>query len=91
MTEDFCILIHYHEISLKGKNRSWFERRLINNIKCQLSGLPSTKINLTAARIFCFGIDESLWNDYARRLQKIMGLNTFILSQMHRYLMLIML
>jgi len=79
MAEDFCILIHYHEISLKGKNRSWFERQLINNIKRQLSGLPCTKINLTAARIFCFGIDESLWNDYARRLQKVMGIKYAIL------------
>ena len=79
MAEDFCILIHYHEISLKGKNRSWFERQLINNIKRQLSGLPCIKINLTAARIFCFGIDKSLWNDYARRLQKIMGLKYAIL------------
>ena len=79
MAEDFCILIHYHEISLKGKNRSWFERQLINNIKRQLSGLPCTKINLTAARIFCFGIDESLWNDYARRLHKVMGIKYAIL------------
>ena len=62
MTDQFCILIHYHEISLKGKNRSWFERRLIRNIKRQLTGLPLLKIHLTAARIFCFGIDELKWN-----------------------------
>ena len=79
MTEDFCILIHYHEISLKGKNRSWFERQLIKNIKRQLLGLPYTKVNLTAARIFCFGIDKSIWNNYARRLQKVMGIKHAIL------------
>ena len=79
MTQDFCILIHYHEISLKGKNRSWFERQLIKNIKHQLFGLPCTRVNLNAARIFCFGIDESLWNDYARRLKKVMGIKHAIL------------
>jgi len=79
MTEPFCILIHYHEIALKGKNRSWFERRLIKNIKHQLSGLPFTKVQLNAARIFCFGIDESMWNDYARRLKKVMGIKHAIL------------
>ncbi|SVE35340.1 uncharacterized protein METZ01_LOCUS488194, partial [marine metagenome] len=73
MKQDYCILIHYHEIALKGKNRSWFERQLIKNIKHQLFGLPYTKVHLTAARIFCFGIDESLWNDYASRLRKVMG------------------
>jgi len=74
-----CILIHYHEIALKGKNRSWFERRLIKNIKRQLSGLPFTKVQLNAARIFCFGIDESMWNDYAHRLRKVMGIKHAIL------------
>jgi thiamine biosynthesis protein ThiI len=75
----FCILIHYHEIALKGKNRSWFERRLIKNIKRQLSGLPFSKVQLNAARIFCFGIDESMWNDYAQRLRKVMGIKHAIL------------
>ncbi len=79
MTETFCILIHYHEIALKGKNRSWFERRLIKNIKLQLSGLPFTKVQLNAARIFCFGIDKSMWNDYAQRLRKVMGIKHAIL------------
>ena len=69
MTAQFCILIHYHEISLKGKNRSWFERRLIRNIKRQLTGLPLLKVQLTAARIFSFGIDESQWTEYAKRMK----------------------
>ena len=79
MTEDSCILIHYHEIALKGKNRIWFERRLIKNIKHQLTGIPWRKVRLTAARIFCFGIDESLWNEYAQRLRKVMGIKHAIL------------
>ena len=79
MIEAFCILIHYHEIALKGKNRSWFERRLIKNIKRQLSGLPFTKVQLNAARIFCFGIDESMWNSYAQRLKKVMGIKHAII------------
>jgi len=79
MKQDFCILIHYHEIALKGKNRSWFERQLISNIKIQLTGLPYSRIHLTAARIFCFGINKLLWNDYAARLKKIIGIKHAIL------------
>ena len=74
MSENFCILIHYHEISLKGKNRSWFERRLIRNIKQQLRGLPFSKVHLSAARIFCFGIEKSQWDNYSNRLKKVMGI-----------------
>ena len=74
MRENLCILIHYHEISLKGKNRSWFERCLIRNIKRQLMGLPLSKVHLTAARIICFGVDKSYWHEYADRLKKVMGI-----------------
>ena len=74
MINQFCILIHYHEISLKGKNRSWFERRLIRNIKQQLIGLSVSRVHLTAARIFCFGINEFQWDEYAKRLKKVMGI-----------------
>ena len=74
MQNNYCILIHYHEISLKGNNRSWFERCLIKNIKNQLKGLVCTRVHLTAARIFCFGIDASVWNEYAMRLNRVMGI-----------------
>ena len=75
MSKKYCILIHYHEISLKGKNRSWFERKHLRNIKRQLNGLPLKNIKLIAARFFCFGIDESQWAEYSCLLKKIMGIN----------------
>ena len=31
MTERIC-LVHYHEIGLKGKNRSTFENQLVTNL-----------------------------------------------------------
>ena len=74
MLEKYCILFHYHEISLKGKNRSWFERQLIKNIKIQLRNLPLLKIELISARIFCHGIDSSRWSEYVNRINKIMGI-----------------
>ena len=43
-----CILIHYHEIGLKGDNRSWFEKIFINNIKRQLQNLPYSSIKIIA-------------------------------------------
>lgn len=35
MSERVC-LVHYHEIGLKGKNRSIFENQLVTNLKCAL-------------------------------------------------------
>jgi len=37
------ILIHYHEIALKGKNRDFFERKLLENIQIALKGLVEPK------------------------------------------------
>jgi len=82
MKKDYCIIIHYHEIALKGNNRSWFEKQLIKNIKNQLNGLAYRKVHLTAARIFCFGINPLEWENYANRLNKVMGIKhaTFVIQ-----------
>ncbi len=39
MAERVC-LVHYHEIGLKGKNRSTFENQLVDNLKCALRDTP---------------------------------------------------
>ena len=60
-----CILIHYHEIGLKGDNRSWFEKLFIKNIQIQLNRLPYTKIQIKAARILILGIDFKQYGEAA--------------------------
>ena len=40
------IIVHLHELTLKGKNRSWFEEILIKNLKKHLINLPYKKINI---------------------------------------------
>ena len=75
-----CILIHYHEIGLKGDNRSWFEKIFINNIKIQINNLPYKKIHLKAARVLILGIDIKQYKKYLPQLRNVMGLK-------HAYLM----
>jgi thiamine biosynthesis protein ThiI len=40
----FVCLVHYHEIGLKGNNRSVFERRLVDNLRAALGGLPVSSV-----------------------------------------------
>ena len=61
-----CILIHYHEIGLKGDNRSWFEKIFINNIKIQISNLPCKNIQLKAARVLILGVDPLRYDEYKK-------------------------
>ncbi len=70
-----CILIHYHEISLKGDNRKWFENVFLQNVKENVRGLPYDRIIITAARLYIFGIDAGLWDEYSGRLRNVMGLS----------------
>ena len=78
-----CILIHYHEIGLKGDNRSWFEKIFINNIKRQLQNLPYSSIKIIAARIFVFDIESNLCEEYNNCLKNVMGLkHAFIIFRL---------
>lgn len=49
MFERVC-LVHYHEIGLKGRNRSSFERRLRENLDAALVGFPVGKVERLASR-----------------------------------------
>lgn len=44
-------LVHYHEIGLKGRNRSTFEHQFIRNIEFACEGLPVDKVSKISGRI----------------------------------------
>ena len=82
MSPSACILIHYHEISLKGDNRGWFEKVFKQNVRKQIKPLPFTSVETNAARVFIFGMDASRWDEYAIELKKVMGLmNAHLMHQ----------
>jgi len=77
---EHVIIVHFHELSLKGKNRSWFEKTLLKNIKRHLIGLPYSNINRLSGRIIIGDIDFSLWDRYTRVLSDLIGIRNFILA-----------
>lgn len=76
----YTILIHYSEIALKKKNRSFFENIFIKNIKSHLVDLPYSSITLEAARVLINKIDKKKWPEYKNRILNIMGLKNAILT-----------
>ncbi len=52
-------LVHYHEIGLKGHNRSFFERQLIHNIQFACEGMPIEKPVKISGRVLV-PIDRSI-------------------------------
>ncbi len=65
-----CIVCHYGEIALKGKNRRFFEKRLVANIK---NFLPDAKIITPRGRI----IISSEERQAEEKLKKIPGIAYF--------------
>ena len=51
MKEISTLLIRYDEIGLKGKNRKYFENRLVYNIRRALKGIKDVQINKIHGRI----------------------------------------
>ena len=34
-----CAIVHYHELALKGRNRDFFEQRLVRNLRLALKDM----------------------------------------------------
>jgi thiamine biosynthesis protein ThiI len=46
-----ALVVHYKELSLKGRNRPWFIQLLVRNIRDALKGLPIRSVRSVAGRI----------------------------------------
>ena len=55
------ILVHYHEIGLKGHNRASFEMRLLKNLEALLAPFPVVTIHRIAGRLLVFLREGTDW------------------------------
>lgn len=58
MFQRIC-LVHYHEIGLKGHNRSSFEMRLLKNVEAMLDGYPVVTVRKISGRVCVFLKEET--------------------------------
>ncbi|MEM7819615.1 MAG: tRNA uracil 4-sulfurtransferase ThiI [Candidatus Aenigmatarchaeota archaeon] len=71
------ILVHYGEIGIKGKNRIYFEKKLIENIKKALYGLQYEFINRLYGRIIIKLTKNSNIKMIKKRLKNVFGISYF--------------
>ncbi len=67
-----CIIVRYGEISLKGGNRSAFERRLVHNIRDHLWEFPALKVVRQSGRIV-IEVDDANADDVLSRVANVFG------------------
>jgi tRNA uracil 4-sulfurtransferase len=70
-------IAHYQEIALKGKNRPWFLRRLVRNLRELLSGLSVREVRTPMGRLDIVFEREDDWPEIERRLSRTFGLANF--------------
>lgn len=73
MSERVC-LVHYHEIGLKGKNRSTFENKLVRNSSHAVKTLPVREVRRIAGHLLVTLKDESADQEIAAALRQIPGI-----------------
>ncbi|WP_203246642.1 tRNA uracil 4-sulfurtransferase ThiI [Sporosarcina beigongshangi] len=71
------LLIRYGEISLKGRNRNVFVKKLRKNIKEALSDLPTVVLKPERDRMFLFASDKQDMEQAIERLPYIFGIQSF--------------
>ena len=70
------LLVHYHEIGLKGKNRARFEQILLQRIRDALAGTGARVSRLTG-RILVREVPEARLGEVERRLERVFGIAYF--------------
>lgn len=69
------IIVKVGEIHLKGLNRPFFEKTLINNMKAALKKFEGVTVSISQSRIFVYNIDPQDLDEALERLSKIFGIH----------------
>ena len=71
------ILVHYSEVALKGRNRSWFVHRLVRNLHTALAGLHVKEVRTPIGRIEIVLGQESAMPEIRDRLSRVFGVANY--------------
>ncbi len=74
-------IVHYHELALKGRNRSYFEKQLVRNLSDTLAGLGVTHVGSLPGRIRVTLGEDTDWTLVKARLSRVFGISHFALAR----------
>ena len=77
----FHVLVHYHELALKGRNRKHFEYRLVHHIRRALKPLTHVHVEALQGRIRVSFEDETAWPKLEQQLKRVFGIVNFTLTR----------
>jgi thiamine biosynthesis protein ThiI len=72
-----CVVVHYHEIALKGKNRPMFVRRLGDNLSAATAGLGVKEVRRLTGRLVLMLKPTAALEDICRQVAHVPGVANF--------------
>ena len=76
-----CAIAHYHELALKGRNRDYFEQRLVQNIRTALKDLGVRQVQNLHSRIRIDLPPQTNVDLVRDRLARVCGIANFSLGR----------
>ena len=76
-----AIVVHYHELWLKGRNRRFFVSKLGSNLKLALEGLPIRKIGRPNDRLIIHLEDAASIDEALRRIAQVSGIAYYAVAR----------
>lgn len=74
-----AIVVHYHELWLKGGNRRFFASKLASNLRLALTGIPVEKISRPNDRLILHLGETASVEETLRRIERISGIAYYAL------------
>src|SRR5580692_11489555 len=75
------IVVHYHELWLKGRNRRFFLRKLHTALRIALQGIPVERIEQPGDRMVVWLGDGASLGEVAARLDRVMGVAFYAVAR----------
>jgi thiamine biosynthesis protein ThiI len=72
-----CIVVHYKELGLKGRNRPWFVKMLVRNLKTALTGLDVRAVRSVIGRIEIDLGPRVQFDELRARVRHVFGIANF--------------
>lgn len=76
-----AIVIHYHELWLKGGNRRFFASKLASNLRLALAGIPLEKISRPNDRLILHLGEVASVEEALRRIDRVSGMAYYALAR----------
>jgi thiamine biosynthesis protein ThiI len=75
------IVVHYHELWLKGRNRNFFLNKLGLALKRSLEGIPFSRVGRPGDRMMVVLKENAMVEEALSRISRVMGVANYALAQ----------